>query len=181
MSRAWCNFCEENHDEMTCEVKRNARDRIFGKKLDATIVVLDWAPQDDVMVINTRNKTYTNKSKVDSSRTTFSPSSSSQDTNSQVDRSSNSQGVSTPFPPSKYNILNQLASIKADASLLDMVTVPEQQQHLKNFMEGKTSIVANLTENSDGDESNVNRIGVNNFRNPVKKKNPFLYFCKNYG
>jgi hypothetical protein len=83
------------------------------------------------MVINTRNKTYTNKSKVDSSRTTFAPSSSSQDANPQVDRSSNSQGVSTPFPPSKYNILNQLANIKADASLLDMVTVPEQQQHLK--------------------------------------------------
>jgi len=26
MSRAWCNFCEENHDETTCEVKKNARD-----------------------------------------------------------------------------------------------------------------------------------------------------------
>jgi hypothetical protein len=44
-------------------------------------------------------------------------------------------------------------------------------------MEGKTSIVANLTENYDGDESNVNRIGVNNFRNPVKK-NPFYISVK---
>jgi hypothetical protein len=32
LSRAWCNFCEDNHDESTCEVKKSARDRIFGKK-----------------------------------------------------------------------------------------------------------------------------------------------------
>jgi hypothetical protein len=24
MSRSWCNFCEENHEESTCEVKKNA-------------------------------------------------------------------------------------------------------------------------------------------------------------
>jgi hypothetical protein len=33
LSRAWCNFCEDNHDESTCEVKKSARDQIFGKKL----------------------------------------------------------------------------------------------------------------------------------------------------
>jgi hypothetical protein len=33
MARSWCNFCEENHEESTCEVKRNARDKIFGKRL----------------------------------------------------------------------------------------------------------------------------------------------------
>jgi hypothetical protein len=77
MSHAWCNFCEENHDETTCEVKRNARDGVFGKELDETIVVLDWVQRDDFMVINTRNNTYTNKSKAYSSRTTFSPSLSS--------------------------------------------------------------------------------------------------------
>jgi hypothetical protein len=43
MSRAWCNFCEENHDEGTCEVKRNVRDKIFGKNSDDIIVILDWA------------------------------------------------------------------------------------------------------------------------------------------
>jgi hypothetical protein len=31
-----------------------------------------------------------------------------------------------PLPSSKYNILNQLANIKADATLLDMVFIPEQ-------------------------------------------------------
>jgi hypothetical protein len=30
MSHSWCNFSEENHEESTCEVKINARDKIFG-------------------------------------------------------------------------------------------------------------------------------------------------------
>jgi hypothetical protein len=141
MSSAWCNFCEENHDESTCEVKKNAKDRIFGKKLMLLLLFLDWAHQDDVMVVNTRNKSYPNKGKlIDPPRTTFAPSTSSQGYKLPgCQDSSNSQGTSIFFPPSKYNILNQLANIKADASLLDMVTIPEQQQHLKNFMEGKTS------------------------------------------
>jgi hypothetical protein len=168
MSRAWCNFCEENHDESTCEVKKNARDKIFGKNPEATIVVLDWAQPDDVMVVNTINKSYPNQNKVDPPRTTSAPSTSSQGTDSQAVKIPNSQGTISSFPPSKYNILNQLANIKADASLLDMVVIPEQQQHLKIFMEGKISTVANLTENPEGDDSNVNKIGVNNFKNPVK-------------
>jgi hypothetical protein len=143
LPRAWCNFCEEHHEESTCEIKKNVRDRIFGKKPDTTIVVLDWAPQDDVMVVNTINKSYANKGKVDSSKTTFSPSTSTQNIGSQVAHPSTSHQVTTPS--SKYNILNQLENIKVDATLLDMVTVPEQQQHLRNFMEGKTSNIANLT------------------------------------
>jgi hypothetical protein len=37
-----------------------------------------------------------------------------------------------------------LATIKIDASLLDMVVVPEQQKHLKDFMERKSSTIASL-------------------------------------
>jgi hypothetical protein len=59
-----------------------------------------------------------------------------------------------------------------------MFTIPEHQKHLKIFMEGKTSIVANLTENSNVDESNVNIIGVNSFRNPIKN-HPFYIYVKN--
>jgi hypothetical protein len=36
------------------------------------------------------------------------------------------QGIISPLPSSKYNILNQLANIKADATLLDMVVILEQ-------------------------------------------------------
>jgi hypothetical protein len=54
MTHSWCNFCEENYDENTCEVKKNARDKISGKRPNITIVVLDWAELEDVMVINTR-------------------------------------------------------------------------------------------------------------------------------
>jgi hypothetical protein len=39
-----------------------------------------------------------------------------------------------------------LANIKADATLLDMVFVPEQQRHIKQFMEGKDYVIANHSE-----------------------------------
>jgi hypothetical protein len=65
MPRSWCNFCEENHEESTCEVKKSVRDKIFGKRLETTIVVLDFAEPEDVMIINTRNKSYAPKGKYD--------------------------------------------------------------------------------------------------------------------
>jgi hypothetical protein len=40
-------------------------------------------------------------------------------------------------------------------------------------MEGKISTIANLFEESKEEDSTVNKIGVNNFRNLVKK--PLLY------
>jgi hypothetical protein len=56
-----------------------------------------------------------------------------------------------------------------------MVIVPEQQMHLKQFMAGKTSVVANLFEEVDEEDSFVNKVGVHNFRYPVK--NPPFYIC----
>jgi hypothetical protein len=47
-------------------------------------------------------------------------------------------------------------------------------------MEGKVSTIANLFEESKEEDSTVNKIGVNKFRNPVKEKT-FLYFSKNHG
>jgi hypothetical protein len=61
MPHSWCNFCEEHHEESTCEVKKNARDKIFGKRPETTIVVLEFAEPEDVMIINTRNKSYAPK------------------------------------------------------------------------------------------------------------------------
>jgi hypothetical protein len=78
MSRAWCNFCEENHDESTCEIKKNVRDIIFGKNPETNIVVWDWDQLDDVMVVNTRKKSYRNWNKVNPPRTISTPSTSSQ-------------------------------------------------------------------------------------------------------
>jgi hypothetical protein len=126
MTLTWCNFCEENHDENTCEVKRNARDKIFGKRPDTTIVVLDWVEPEDVMVVNTRNKSYTSKRKFDPPHTSSAPSSSSQSAYTQVVKTSSNKGVSSPLPSSKYNVLNQLANIKLHATLLDMLVVPEK-------------------------------------------------------
>jgi hypothetical protein len=61
-----------------------------------------------------------------------------------------------------------------------MVVVPEQQMHLKQFMEGKASVVSNISEEVHEEDYFVNKVGVHNFRYPVKKS-PFLYLCKYYG
>jgi hypothetical protein len=58
-----------------------------------------------------------------------------------------------------------------------MVSVLEQQKHLKNFMKGKSSITANLSEEAKEEDSTVNKIGVNNFRHPLKNP-PFFIFVK---
>jgi ribonuclease HI len=73
--------------------------------------------------------------------------------------------------------MNQLTNIKADATLLDMVVVPEQQRHLKQLTEGKDSIVANLSEEVNEEESSVNKVGVHKFRYPIK--NPPFYISIN--
>jgi hypothetical protein len=70
-----------------------------------------------------------------------------------------------------------LANIKEDDTLLDMVVIPEKKKHLKNFMERKSSIVAKLYEEVDEEDSSVNKVGVHNFRHPIKK-NPFYIFVK---
>jgi hypothetical protein len=126
------------------------------------------------MITNTRNKSYSPKGKYDPPRTSSSPSSSSPTTTVQVSKAPDSQGTTSPLTSSKYNILNQLVNIKEDATLLNMVVVPEQQKHLKNFMKGKASIVANLSKEVDEEDSSVNKVGVHNFRHPVKNP-PFLF------
>jgi hypothetical protein len=73
MPRSWCNFCEEHHQESTCEEKRISRDKIFGKRPKTTIVVLDFAEPEDVMIINTRNKSYAPKGKYDPPHTSSIP------------------------------------------------------------------------------------------------------------
>jgi hypothetical protein len=175
LPRSWCNFCKEHHEETTCEVRKSARDKIFGKRPEATIVVLDFFEPEDVLVINTKNKFYALKGKFDPPRSSSNPSSSSTTATSQVPKIPKSQGITPPPPSSKYNILNQLANVKADATLLDMVLVPKQQMHLKQFMEGKAFIVPNLSKEVDEEDYYVNKVGVHNFRYPVKKKKPFIF------
>jgi hypothetical protein len=122
---SWCNFCEENHEEDTCEVRKSARDKIFGKIPENTIVVLNFSEPEDVMIINTKIKAYAPKGKFDSPCNSSSLISSSPVATIQVPKVPESQGITSPLPSSKYNILNQLANIKADATLLDMVVILE--------------------------------------------------------
>ena len=97
MPRSWCNFCEEHHEESTCEVKKSAIDKIFGKIPKTTIVVLDFVEPEDVMIINTRDKSYAPKGKYDPPRTSSSPSSSSLATTVPVSKALDSQGNTSPL------------------------------------------------------------------------------------
>jgi hypothetical protein len=152
----------------SCEVKRSARDKIFCKRTEATIFFLDFAEPEDVMVINIKNKSYAPKGKFDPPHSSSISSSSSTTATSQVPKIPEIQRTTPPPPSYKYNILNQLANIKEDATLLDMVVIPEQHMHLKQFMEGNSFIVANISEEVDEEDSFVNKVGVHNFRYPVK-------------
>jgi hypothetical protein len=77
LPQSWCKCFEEHHEQITCEVKKSARDKFFGKRPETTIIVLDFTEPKDVMVINTRNKAYAPKGKFDSPCTSYTPSSSS--------------------------------------------------------------------------------------------------------
>jgi hypothetical protein len=101
MPRSWCNFCEEHHEESTCEVKKSAIDKIFGKRPETTIAVLDFAEPEDVMIINTRNKSYASKGKYAPPHTSSIPSSSSPAATVQVTKTPDIQGTPSSLPSSK--------------------------------------------------------------------------------
>jgi hypothetical protein len=53
-----------------------------------------------------------------------------------------------------------MATIKENATLLDMVIVPEQQEHLKGFIEGKITVVANLITEEEDESFSDNKVLV---------------------
>ena len=54
-----------------------------------------------------------------------------------------------------------------------MVVIPKQQKHIKQFMAGKYFFLAKLSKEVKEEDSSVNKVGVHNFRHPVK--NPPFY------
>ena len=106
MPRGWCKFCEEHHKESTCEVWKNVRDKIFGKIPNTTIIGLYFTEIEYVMIINTMNKSYAPKGKYDPPHNSSSPRSSSSVATIQVPKVPGIQGITSPLPSSKYNILN---------------------------------------------------------------------------
>jgi hypothetical protein len=58
-----------------------------------------------------------------------------------------------------------------------MVNILEQQRHLKEFKEGKTSTIASLSKEPNEEELYINKVSVYNPRNYVKKP-PFYVSIK---
>jgi hypothetical protein len=48
---------------------------------------------------------------------------------------------------------------------------------MKQFMEGKASVVSNLSEEANKEDLSVNKVGVHKFRYPVKNS-PFYIYIK---
>jgi hypothetical protein len=67
-----------NHNENTCEIKKNPRECFFGKRTDIKIVSLEWDQEEDLMMVDTQKKYYQSKGKGGPPKTNFSPNSSSQ-------------------------------------------------------------------------------------------------------
>ena len=55
MPRSWCNFCEEHHDETTCEVRKSAIDKIFGKSVRDLTPQISRTMYSDVIKVNINN------------------------------------------------------------------------------------------------------------------------------
>jgi hypothetical protein len=55
-----------------------------------------------------------------------------------------------------------MATIKEDATLIDMATIMKQQEHLKGLIEGKISTIASLITVEDEEESSKNKVLVVN-------------------
>jgi hypothetical protein len=66
------------------KLKKGHKSESLEKKIETTIVALDWVPEEDLMLVNTSNKSYVIKGKGNIFKTTFAPTSSSQNTNPQV-------------------------------------------------------------------------------------------------
>jgi hypothetical protein len=58
-----------------------------------------------------------------------------------------------------------------------MVSILEQQIHIKQFKEGKAYVVANISEEVSKEDSSINKVGVHNFRYPIKNP-PFYIYVK---
>jgi hypothetical protein len=131
--------------------KREQRENLW-KKIDTTIVALDWAPEEDVMMVDTRNKSYANKGKGGPPKTTFSPSSSSQQTNPQVTRVLKVKRFLPLLSSSKYNILETTSYNKSRCIFIGYGHHPRTTKASERFMEGKTSTIASLSEESNEEE-----------------------------
>lgn len=123
LTRPFCNFCEEHHDPKTCEVLKHSKERVFGKRPDSSVNALDWVDDDDVFAVTTRSQSQKNS---DYNRNYIKnpPLNNTIRRNTNF-RNNNQQSTATNLD-SKYNIVEDLAKIKASATLLDLARVPEQ-------------------------------------------------------
>ena len=56
-NKPWCNFCDDYHEEKSCEVMKASKERIFGKKQleivnNYAINSLDWVDEEKIHVLN---------------------------------------------------------------------------------------------------------------------------------
>lgn len=83
-----------------------------------------------------------------------------------------------------------MANIKVNTTLLYMASVPKQQEHIKIFIEGKTSSSLATNEHSEGESYEYKVLAMNNPKNSIKNLDFYVsmkimdkitHFCHVYG
>jgi len=143
----WCNFCDEPHDPTTCETFLFAKERAKGKKNMPTVVAIETEEISyEFYTIVTRSQTQfwptplngpsPGLSKV-SFNDKFIPKPSLPEIRATlISHSLNivttqSVGLSGYMP---YNVVADLANLKANISFLEVLRAPEQQQNMSNSL-----------------------------------------------
>ena len=161
LTRPFCNFCEEYHDPKSCDVMKLSRERIFGKRLDRSINALDWVDDDDdIFAVTTRSQSQSQKNSDYNRNYVKNPPFNNAARNSFRD---NNQTSTIADLNSKYNIVEDLAKVKASATLLDLARVPEQRKFLENYLASGVLSKTTSKYNGTSTSQNVEKPSGNNY------------------
>ena len=134
LNRPWCNLCDDYHEEKTCEVMKESKERISGKKQayivnKSSINSLKFEDE-EVHVFNTRENNYNTKppngiyNKNNSNSLSTPKETILEKYNKEVTIPNGNPKpqylVSTPTSSKKYNIGEELGQIKSSVTLLDL-------------------------------------------------------------
>lgn len=170
---------------------KSTRERVFGKRPDLSINALDWMEDEDVLAITTRSQNQIN-SDFNRNVSRNQPINNFARNTSNFRNNFNNQQFTFADLISKYNIVEDLAKVKVDSTLIDLARVPEQHKNLENCLASSlvnksvNKPVHTATSNNVDKPSAYNLINDENFlddryetltsvQNPYSPKNPPFY------
>lgn len=174
LTRPFCNFFEEHHDPKTCDLLKLSRERVFGKRSDPSVIALDWVDEDDdIFAVTTRSQSQKNS---DYNRSYVKiPPFNNTNRGNYTFRNNNQSSTSIDLD-SKYNIVEDLAKVKASSTLLDLARVPEQRKILENYLaSGVLSKNTSKYASTSNSQSSEKSSGTNFVNDEYSCHSPIIY------